>query len=289
MGMEWDDLRTVMVLVRQGTLAAAAAQLGVSYTTVARRIARAETRMGTRLFDRLPDGYRATKAALVVAERAGRMQQEAETLDRELTQFDDDLTGPLVITSPQLLIGSHLGEVIETFLTRHPGIDLTVKATNDLLNLNRREADLAIRIQRDPHDTLIGQRLTGQKTAAFAAPALAQRIAQDPAQPLDWIGFTFWDGPPRDSLVAYPKGRIRMRFDDMVAVVGAAQAGLGVARMPMFLGRYAGLTMVPVMEPQPYADIWALSHRDIAPTARVRAFREVLIPFFRTRAGDFVG
>ena len=61
---------------------------------------------------------------------------------------------------------------------------------------------------------------------------------------------------PKGISSEFPNNNVRFRFDDMVAMVGAAQAGLGVVRMPMFLGRAsAGLVQVPVLPPQPYADI----------------------------------
>ena len=74
MDVAWDDLRTVLMLVRYQTLAAAAAALDVNYTTVARRIRRAEASLGQVLFERLADGYRPTEAARVVASHAEKME-----------------------------------------------------------------------------------------------------------------------------------------------------------------------------------------------------------------------
>jgi DNA-binding transcriptional LysR family regulator len=288
MEMEWDDLRTVLAVVRQGTLAAAGEVLGVNYTTVARRIARAEARSGRRLFDRLPGGYVPTEAAQAVARRAAAMEAEAAALDRALAQGDRTLEGRFVVTVPQLLIGPILAEGFARFTALYPGIELVVRSTNDLLNLNSREADIAIRISDNPGEALVGRRLARQETAAFAAPGLARRIEEAPDAPVEWIGFTFWKRPPKASLELRPGGRIKLRFDDMVAVVGAAQQGLGVARMPMFLGRYAGLEQVPVMPPQPYADIWVVSHRDLSQAPRQRAFKQVITPLFAERRAMFV-
>ncbi len=289
MDISWDDMRTVMCLVRGGSLAAAAQELGLNYTTVARRITRAESDLGGKLFDRLADGYQPTDAGLLVASHAEQMDRQVDTLMRELQGRDANLLGPLTITAPQLLIAHVLTPVIDQFCGAYPDIDLHVRATNDLLDLNRREADLAIRISRDPGDSLKGVRLTAQQSASFATPALARAIADDPTSPIDWIVYADYAAVPKNVDSSYPNHRIRMTFDDMVAIRAAAQAGLGVARMPLFLGHAShGLVQVPVLPPQPYPDIWVVAHRDVWAAAKVMAFREMLVPFMRGRRAQFV-
>jgi DNA-binding transcriptional LysR family regulator len=285
----WDDLKIILYLVRLGSLAAAANALGVNYTTVARRITAAEARLGTRLFDRLPGGYVPTDAALEAARFAARMEEQENAFRRQLAGSQRHLSGAFAITAPPLLIAPHLASVIERFLTKHPLIELTVRATNDLLNLNNREAELAIRISNKPGDNLVGRRLARQQNASFAAPDVADRIRRDPDRRIDWIGLPEWRTPPKASLVRYPNARIRIRFNDMASIVEAAQAGLGVARMPLFLGRGSGgLEQVPVLAAQKYADIWVVSHRDLKSSAKVQAFKDVLIPYFKAHAEDFV-
>lgn len=287
MEMDWDELRTVLELVRTGTLADAGAALGVNYTTVARRIARAEAKSGLRLFDKLPGGYEPTRSARIVAERAAAMEAETAALDRALEREGSAPSGRFVVTLPQLLVGPILGEAFARFTARFPGVELVVKSTNELVNLNARDADIAIRISNDPGNALVGRRLARQQTAAFAAPDLARQIRAAPERPIDWIGFTFWNGLPKASLATQPHARIRLKFDDMVAATGAAQAGLGVLRMPLFLGRHAGLEQVPVMPPQPYADIWVVSHADLADAPKQRAFKDVVVPLFAERRAMF--
>lgn len=175
------------------------------------------------------------------------------------------------------------------FTDLHPLVDLRLRATNDLLDLTRREADLAIRISRSPGDSLTGIRLCAQQAASFAAPQVAEAIAVDPNAPVDWIAYEQTPRVPEAVLGSFPNTRLRYVFDDMVAMVGAARAGLGAVRMPMFLGRATpGLVQVPLLPPQPYADIWVVGHRDVWRAAKPRAFREVLIPWFRSRRADFV-
>ena len=286
----WDDMKTVLAVVRCGTLNRAGEALGVNYTTVARRIQKIEADLGTRLFERLKGGYQPTETARIVAGHAVEMEAQQDGLLRALQGRDQSLTGQLVITAPQLLIGPYIAPVIARFRAENGGVDLRIRATNNLLDLNRREADLAIRVSRDPGDTLIGVRLCAQENASFASPGVAASIAEHPGRRVEWLVYEQAPSVPKKSLKHYPNAKVAMRFDDMVAMIGAAKAGLGVVRMPMFLGRVTeGLIQVPVLPPQPYADIWLVGHRDVWPSAKVTAFREMLVPYIRSRRADFIG
>ncbi|MBM7068443.1 LysR family transcriptional regulator [Actibacterium sp. 188UL27-1] len=287
--MGWDDLRTVLALVRHGSLAAAAKHLDVSYTTVSRRITRAEAGLNLTLFERLADGYRPTETAVLVAEHAARMDAAEHDLLRKLRGRDSTLTGPFVLTAPQLLIANFLAPVLDRFCAAHRQVELRVRATNDLLDLNRREADLAIRISHSPGDTLMGLRLTQQHNASFANPEWADQITANPSGPVDWLIYDQYPDVPKAAMQAHLGSRVRMRFDDMVAMLGAAQAGLGVVRTPMFLGRTTpGLVQVPVLPPHPYADIWVVGHPDVWPSAKSVAFRDVLVDYIKAQRALFV-
>ncbi|MEO9575466.1 MAG: LysR family transcriptional regulator [Tateyamaria sp.] len=289
MDVAWDDLRTVLMLVRHRSLAGAAAALGLNYTTVARRIRRAEEASGQLLFERLPDGYRPTATAHLLAEHAAQMEKAEHSLKRQLQGAETELSGRLTITAPQLLIASFLAPVIDQFTKAYPLIELRILATNELLDLTRLEADLAIRISRNPGDTLTGLRLLQQETASFANQELADRILADPSAMIDWVVYDAYPDVPKGVATDFPNNRVRFRFDDMVAMVGAAQAGLGLVRMPMFLGRSStGLVQVPVLQPQSYADIWVVGHPDVWPSPKLRAFRDILVRYCKKHRKFFV-
>ena len=289
MTVAWDDLRTVLMLVRHRSLAGAAGALGVNYTTVARRVRRAEDGLNQVLFERLPEGYRPTEAAQLLARHAGEMETVQHNLLRQLQGAETDLSGSLTITAPQLLIANFLSPILDRFTKSHPGIDLRILATNEVLDLTRLEADLAIRISRSPGDTLTGVRLLQQESASFASEVTAEAIAADPTAMIDWVVYDAYPDVPRGIGPEYPNNAVRFRFDDMVAMVGAAQAGLGVVRMPMFLGRAThGLVQVPVLPPQPYADIWVVGHPDVWPSPKLRAFRDVLVAHCKAHRHLFV-
>ncbi|MEP5758476.1 MAG: LysR family transcriptional regulator [Litoreibacter sp.] len=289
MNIAWDDLRTIMLLVRHRSLAGAAEALNVNYTTVARRVRRAEETLNQSLFERLPAGYAPTETALLLAEHSDKMEAIEHNMMRRLRGAETELSGLLTITAPQLLIAHFLSPVIAQFTKAYPRVELRILATNDLLDLTRREADLAIRISSNPGDTLKGLRLLTQENASFANQDLAARIASNPTEMIDWIVYDAHPSIPEGIAPEFPNNNVKFRFDDMVAMIGAAQAGLGVVRMPMFLGRAsAGVVQVPVLPPQSYADIWVVGHPDVWPSQKLRAFRDILIHHCKMHRKQFV-
>lgn len=288
MKINWDDMRTILALVRGGSLAAAAQDLGVTYTTVARRVQRAEDMLGRPLFERRPEGYRATEEARDLATAASRMEVEEHQIMRQLAGRDQSLTGPLVLTAPQLLIQYHLAPLITRFCELYPDIELTVRATNEVLDLTRREADLAIRISASPGDSLVGHRLCGQRNACFATQAIVSAAMVEPDAHLNWVIYSGYDKPPKHALAYYPNSRVRGRFDDMAAMVAAARAGLGAVRMPIFLARsLPDLVPLAGIAPQDYAPIWVLSHRDLMQSNKTRLLKEELRAYFRKHHSQF--
>ncbi|MCV6825178.1 MULTISPECIES: LysR family transcriptional regulator [Halocynthiibacter] len=289
MKLNWDDYQTVLMLVRHQSLSRAGQELGVNYTTIARRIKRIEETLGTLLFEKTPDGYVPTAAAGIIAEGATEMEQVSLKLQRNLLGADPKLSGPLTITAPQLLIAHFLAPLLAQFSEAYPLIELRILATNKILDMTRLEADLAIRISNSPGDTLKGRRLLIQQTASFASRKWADRIRHAPSEMIDWIAYTKHSGLPNDIEPEFPNNRIKFRFNDMVAMVGAAQAGLGVVRLPLFLGRgSAELVQVPVLPPRPYTDVWVVGHDDVWKASKLRAFRDMLVTYCKEHRALFV-
>lgn len=289
MSLSWDDINTVSLLVEEGSLAGAAARLGVNYTTVSRRISRIEAALDETLFIRSAEGYAPTQAAHIVSQSAVEMSGAADDMLRKLSASSQILTGSLTITAPQLLIARHLAIVLRDFRAQYPDMSLNIRATNQILDLNRPSADLAIRISNSPDEMLIGQRLTRQSSMIYGVPELARRAETTPQEMVQWVGMPHWKTPPKAALATCPNWEIAYRFDDMVAVIGAALSGLGLVRLPKFLGdAESGLVRVNIMPPKDYWDIWALTHPDLKDAPKVRAFKQVLIPYFKSHQSDFL-
>ncbi len=287
MALNWNDLRFILETVRQNGTSGAARVLGVSHATVARRIQAAETVLGTRLFDRLPGGYRPTGAGTDAAAAARQMEQSEAVLARSVGVRDQSVSGDLVVTAPILLIERYLTSIITDFRIEYPQINLTVLGGSELLNLAQREADVAVRISNAPAETLFGSKVAIQKAGVYASKDFVQT---DDGGPLDWIRFSHWPGPPAQVRDARPILRPVLTVDDMVAAIAAVRAGLGATRMPCFLGESdQSLARVRNIELFDYPDIWVLTHADLRQTPRIRAFMRFVSDRLRSLQPVFEG
>lgn len=291
----WDDLRFVLAVARGGGVTGAARALGVNHSTVSRRVAAIETRLGARLFDRLPTGYRATEAGHAAIAAAEEMEQAALVLDRGVAARDHRPSGVITVTAPLMIVMGPFTRVLAGFRRDYPEIEVRVLATNDLLNLHRREADVALRATDEPEESLFGLRLSEQRAAIYAAPdylaaqgaALSGPMA-DAA--LDWIGFNEQETPPDYVLARYPKARMSMRLDDKLGIMTAAKAGMGACRLPCFQGDSdPGLVRMPGFPLYRYPDKWILTHPDLKRVERIRIFMRAAAAAVRRMRPLFMG
>ena len=151
---DWDSLRYVLAIARDGGLSGAARALGVNHATVSRQLARAEEAAGTVLFTRLPTGLQPTEAGERAIVRAAAIEAEIMALDLELASTDDAWTGSLTVTVPPLVAATGFADDLAAYRAVYPRVDLTVLGTNEPLNLHRREADIAIRVSNAPPESL---------------------------------------------------------------------------------------------------------------------------------------
>lgn len=286
-GLEWDDLRYVLAVAREGSLAGAARRLKVNHTTVLRRVEAFEKRLGVRLFERLPSGYALTAGGEELVAAARGIDDTVTALERRLAGQDLRLTGTVRVTTTDTLMGSILPEILAEFHALHPGIQVEVAVTNLMLNLTKRDADVAVRPVRSPPPTLVGRRVT---KVAFAIYGSARYLETHKAKEL---GKHLWVGPD-DSLAGtstaqwmraqLPDSEVVLRADSLVALRQAVLAGLGLATLPCYLGDTSpGLVCVRGPVPEMETALWVLTHEDLRYAARIRAFTEFAAAAFRRR------
>jgi DNA-binding transcriptional LysR family regulator len=293
-GFEWDDLRYVLAVANAGSLASAARALGVNHTTVLRRVSAFEQRLGLRLFERLPTGYVLTAGGEELIAAARHIDDTVTTLERKLAGQDLRLSGTIRITTTDTLMGSVLPEILAEFRTAHPGIQIEVAVSNLMFNLSKRDADVAIRPAKDPPDTLVGRRVA---KIAFAIYGSREYVAK--RRRIDDLAAERWVAPD-DSLAGtavanwmraqLPTSDITLRADSLVALRQAAQAGLGLAALPCYLGDTSP-DLVCVHPPIAAMEtaLWILTHEDLRHTARIRAFTEAAAAAFGRRRSLFEG
>lgn len=291
--MDWNDLRYVLALARHGSVRAAGQSLGVSHSTVARRLDQLEADLGARLFDRGPDGYvlNATgRRALPAAERAER---ELAELERSVVGEDKRVEGAVAVTCGERFVAEVVTEALVDVCGRHPGIEPTVSVDGRPFDLARREADLAVRalgVGDLPPEALLGTRVAPVLLATYVGAEHRARL--DPAlggTPSRWLGFD--DARLVARLRAgssFPDLPTWGRFNTLDAIVPACREGLGLAMLPVYAGdAVPGLRRLSVPDVRHLGDLWILCHPDLRLTGRVRAVRAALAGAFERRAGRF--
>jgi molybdate transport repressor ModE-like protein len=273
------DLRTLLAIAREGTLAGAARHLRINHSTVFRRLNAIEAKLGTRLFERQGGSYATTAAGEDLLRTAERVEAEVEALERRLSGQDLRLTGSLRLTAPDDIAEVLVMPLLAPFRGAYPDITVELAVDNRMLNLTRREADVALRPTRQPPETLAGRRIAGLASAVYRATGRGTQVDAR------WVAWEEGGGPP---LVArWLAGQvdpqtIRYRSNSMLNLASAIRAGLGRGVLPCFLGdRDPGLERSGPPLPELATELWLLTHPDLQRSARIRALLDFLYESLR--------
>lgn len=287
--IDWDDLRYVLAVADHASLAAAARALGVNHTTVLRRVTAFEARLKVRLFDRLPSGYALTAAGEEILAMARELSGQVAALERKILGQDLRLDGSLRVTTTDTLMAGLLPPLLARFLQDHPGITLEVTTANQLANLTKRDADVAIRPAADPPETLVGRKVADVAFAVYARPGTTGATGGARR----WVGT---DASLAGTVAArwlaaeVPDAAVVLRADSMMGMAEAAAAGIGAAVLPCYLGdRWPGLERLGGVIDNPRSALWVLTHEDLRRTARVSTFTEFMIRELRAQRGLLEG
>jgi DNA-binding transcriptional LysR family regulator len=285
--MDWDDFRLVLAVAEGGSLMAAARRLAVVQSTAFRRLNALEKRLGVRLFERLAGGYVPSAAGRRVIAAAERMREAADEAARAVTGLDARLSGTVRVTAADSVGHALLVAPVARFLAAHPSLAVEVAIENRILALTRREADVALRAQRVTEPELVGRRLSGIAWTVYAARAYAARAyAARHGTPRVSAEFARhrligWDEASASSpalawLERAAGGKAPVyRANSIVNQLRAAEAGIGLALLPCFLGDPSPALARAMPPPAELArELWIATHRDLRRTARVRAFME---------------
>jgi len=275
---DWEDIKTFSAVMAAGTVRNAARDLGVHHSTVSRRIEALERSLKVRLFDRRPEGYAPTQAGEELATIANGFGDELNTITRRIAGRDDMLPGKLTVTMAEPLATGVFAPRLAEFSDLYPGLELNIVVTYDQLDVSRREADIAVRMNNNPPDTLVGKRYFPYYTSVYASPAYldSHDLAIEPEKGR-WLGWDDSEGRHPDWTQGSEFARVPVWgvFDRPSLQVAAAEAGLGLTMLPCMMGDVApGLIRATDRKPEPARDIWVLTHNDLRRTARVRAFMD---------------
>ncbi|WP_208278970.1 LysR family transcriptional regulator [Massilia oculi] len=276
--MEWNDVRIFLAVVRSGSFGEAARTLGVSHPTVGRRIKALEDEAEQALFRRTRDGLVLTDAGDGVLALAESMENSALAMERRLAGNHERLEGILRISSAEWFAGYVLAPVLAELTRRHPAVVPEVIASYRLLDLSRREADVAFRLVPFSEPDIVQRRLMSIPYGLYGSADTASALQADPAS----VGLILMNTAQSHFpdvawlLDRFPSSRRVFTSTSRAVQAQMCLRGMGIAVLPRPLGdALSGLQRIDLPDRPPSRDIWVGYHHDLRHMDRLRAMLDI--------------
>lgn len=281
---DWSLVRSFLAVLEKGSLLAASRDLQLSQPTIGRHVAELESQLGLVLFDRNGRGLLPTEAAYHLAESARIMQSGADQLARNVMGADLGASGTVRITASQPVSCYVLPPLLAQMRLSLPDVQVELVASNEVSNLLRREADIAVRMVQPQQASIIARRV-GKVTLRACAHQDYLRRRGVPRQPNDLLAHDLIGGDRNDDTLkgfaaqglVVGREQFAFRSDDLIVVWQAVRAGLGVGFVSEYLIRSdpAVIPVLPKLKIEPLP-VWLAVHKEIRTSKRIRAVYDFL-------------
>jgi DNA-binding transcriptional LysR family regulator len=281
---DWSQAQAFLATAETGSFSGAAGRLGLSQPTVGRHVAALESDLGVLLFDRVGKSLVLTDNGLALVEHVKAMQDAADRLSLSALGQDKTIAGPVSITASDVFCAYILPPIIERIRQTYPEVQIEIVSTNDVQDLRRREADIAIRHVQPTHPDLYAKRLRTTQGKLYGATSYLDRLGR-PA--------TIKDFSKKATFIGDTSGQVLQLLTALGVPVAAAQfsviANSGVAVWEL-VKRGAGLAVmfqdlaaltpdVEVILPAEISvdvPVWLVTHGELKTNARIRAIFDLL-------------
>lgn len=238
------EMLSFVAVVDAGSFVGAAKALETSKAAVSRHVADLEQRLGVRLLHRTTRKLSLTDEGQTFHHHCSAILGSIDEAETEISSRSTEASGLLRISAPVTFGVMHLATLWAQFLHQHRKITLDVALSDMAVDLVEENIDLAIRISRSPHPTLIGRKLATTGIVLCASPAYLEKrgVPQRPADlpDHDIVSYSYWserdewkfDGPLGSETV---RTRPRLQANNGDTCRAAALQGQGVILQPTFL------------------------------------------------------
>ena len=281
---DWNQVRAFLATAEEGSLSAAARALGQTQPTLSRQVSALEEDLGVTLFERAGRAMALTTAGVELLEHVRVMADAATKVSLSASGQSQAVEGNVVITATDSLATHHLPAIIRKIHDQAPQIQIDILTSNDVRDLTRREADIAIRHGRPDQPDLIAK-LVGEIT--WHLYASKEYIANCPpietiedVEALDFIGFE-----NNQMLVdEFKQFGLNLKLKSFVAssptgtvIRELVKAGLGIGFLTRDVERREP-DLRPILKdrfsfPIP---IWLVTHRELHSSRRIRLVYDIL-------------
>ncbi len=275
---DWTLVKSFLAVLEAGSIMGAARKLGAQQPTLSRHIAELEAQLKVPLFERTGRGIVPTAAALAIAAAAREMEAGAATLARTLAGRDETATGTVRVTTSRVAASYLLPPVLAALGLAEPGIQVELVVSDEISNLLRREADIAVRLVRPEQDSLIAKKLADLPITACAHQDYLQRAGR-PTQPSDLMHHRLIGFDRDESLIRgfaqfglpFTREHFALRTDDLLAYGRLVASGSGIGFLARYtLGYLPGVVpLLPTVKIPPLP-CWLAVHREVHGSRLVR-------------------
>ncbi|MEM9461893.1 MAG: LysR family transcriptional regulator [Myxococcota bacterium] len=275
---DWDDVRFFLAVARAGGFTAAARRLGVNQSTVSRRIAELEAAVDGELFHRSTREFTPSELAVRLLEHAEHIERAMAAFDRAAKETDEPV-GVVRVATAEELASALLVPSFATLRASYPQVQLQIVGEGRVSRLDRGEADVALRLVRPSQGALVCRRVATLEYAAYASRGYLRRCRNQTLERMDWLSLDDPHGVLPEARWVTDVLRSRapvLATNNTLDIAAAAARGIGAALLPQLLAaQYDNLVRIePKTAPVLTRSLWLVTHRSLAPIARVRAVME---------------
>jgi DNA-binding transcriptional LysR family regulator len=281
---DWNQVRAFLVSAEEGSFSAASRALGLTQPTLGRQVAALEERLGVTLFERLGRSLSLTQSGLELLDHVRAMGDAASRLSLTASGQSQRIEGRVCITTTDVFAIYLLPDALRRLREAAPGIEIEIVASNDVRDLRRREADIAIRHGRPDQPDLIARLLRETTVCLYASTGYLDRHGR-PQAPGDVSDAVFIGFDRSERLMTYLNaGGLALTRDNfkLSAESGAVawemvQQGLGIGVMAKAIGdRTPGVEQILPGLPPKTIPIWLVTHRELHTSRRIRLVYDLL-------------
>ena len=286
---DWNHVRAFLVTAEEASFSAASRALGLTQPTLGRQVAALEERLGVTLFDRPGRSLSLTQSGLELLDHVRAMGDAASRVSLTASGQSQSIEGQVCITATDLMSMHLLPDALQRLRQVAPGIEIEVVASNDVRDLRRREADIAIRHGRPEQPDLFAKLLCETPAHLYASTSYLDRNGR-PTSPEALSDSVFIGFDRSDRLLVYlgerglklTKDNFKLSSESGAVAWEMVKQGLGIGIMAKIIAdRTSGVECVlPDLESVSIS-IWLVTHRELHTSRRIRLVFDVLAEFLK--------
>lgn len=281
---DWNQARAFLATVEEGSLSAAGRALGLTQPTLGRQVTALEQALGIVLFERVGRSLELTASGVELLEHVRAMRDAANRISLTASGQSQTIEGTVCITASDLFSVHVLPSVLRRLQELAPRLNIDVVAANEIRDLQRREADIAIRHVRPEQPELIARLVKEMKAYFYASSSYLDRRGR-PATKGDLTSHEFIGLGDVERMIGYmeefglplTRQNFRVNSENGIFAWELVQQGFGIAPMPMFIAdRTKNIErLLPDMEPF-VIPVWLTTHRELHSSRRIRLVFDIL-------------